>query len=252
MMRKSTQCLLAAVALTASPAAAQASSEQSSEWQFAATFYGWISDLEGDIRAAGDVEPVEVDLSHGKVLEHLKFAAFGAFEARKDRLVLMTDLTYAHLGATSGLHITELDLVDAELDATVFTATLLAGYRVAEGDIDVDLLAGGRLVVNDTDLVLSGPQRTVEGDVTKTWIDPIIATQIGVPISEKTTLTFYGDMGAGASDFTWQASAGLRYRLSRQWQLMGAWRVYSVDYDKGEFLYDATQSGPVIGARFEF
>lgn len=250
-MNRFTKTIAAGLALSWA-AAAQAEEGASSGWQFTGVFYGWISDLEGDIRAAGDVEPVEADLSHGDVLEHLKFAAFGAFEARKDRLILMTDLTYAHLGAESGLHITELDLVDAELDATVFTATLLAGYRVAQGSVDIDLLAGGRVAVNDTDLVLTGPQRSVEGDVTKTWIDPIIAAQIGVPVSDRTTLTLYGDMGGGASDFTYQLSAGVRHRIAERWELMAAWRVYGVDYDKGQFLYDAVQSGPVIGARFDF
>jgi opacity protein-like surface antigen len=244
--------VISALFLLPMASAAQASEAAPSDWQFAATFYGWVSDLEGDIRAGGDVEPVDVDLSYGKVLEHLKFAAFGAFEARKDRLVLLSDLTYAHLGASSGIEVRDADLVDAELDATTFTATLLGGYRVAQGKVDVDLLAGARLVVSDTDLVLSGPQRTVEADVTKTWIDPIVAVQVGVPVSEKTTLTFYGDMGAGASDFTWQASAGVMHRLSERWQLTAAWRHYAVDYDKGQFLYDARQSGPVIGARYEF
>lgn len=233
-------------------ASARAEEARSSDWQFAMHLYGWISDLEGDIRAGGDVEPVEADLSHGDVLEHLKFAAFGAFEARRNRLIFMADMTYAHLGAESGLHVTELDLVDAELDATVFTATLLGGYRVAQGKVDIDLLAGGRMVINDTELVLSGPLRTVSGEVTETWIDPISATQIGVPVSDKTSLTFYGDMGAGSSDFTWQAMAGVRHRISSRWQLTAAWRVYAVDYDKGQFLYDATQSGPVLGARFGF
>ena len=239
---------LAALALL--PLATSAHAQ--SDWHFASTFYAWISDLEGNLRPAGPIEPVKVDLSYGKVLEHLKFAGFGAFEVRKDRLIFMTDLTYAHLGASSGIEIRDVDLIDAELDATAFTATLLGGYRVAEGKVDVDLLAGGRLVVSDTDLILSGPQRTVEGDVTKSWIDPIVAVQIGVPVGAKTTLTVYGDVGGGASDFTWQTTIGVQHRISSHWHLTAGWRHYEVDYDKGEFLYDVKQSGPVLGARFEF
>ena len=73
-----------------------------------------------------------------------------------------------------------------------------------------------------------------------------------MPVSDRTTLTLYGDMGGGASDFTYQLSAGVRHRIAERWELMAAWRVYGVDYDKGQFLYDAVQSGPVIGARFDF
>ena len=84
----------------------------------------------------------------------------------------------------------------------------------------------------------------------KTWIDPIVAAQIAVPVSGGTTLTLYGDMGAGSSDFTWQASAGVRHRIGSRWELVAAWRHYAIDYDKGDFLYDVKQSGPVVGARF--
>jgi opacity protein-like surface antigen len=233
-------------------AAWSTAAQAQSDWQFAGSFYAWISDLEGDIRASGPVEPVQVDLSHSKVLEHLKFAGFGLFEAHKGHFVAMTDLTYAHLAASSGIEVRDVDLLEADLDASAFTATVLGGYRVAEGSVNADLLAGARLVNSDTDLVLSGPQRTVEGDVTETWIDPILATHIGIPVSSKTTMTFYGDMGGGSSDFTWQAIIGLQYRLSSHWQLTAGWRHFAVDYDKGDFLYDVKQSGPVLGARFEF
>lgn len=240
--------LFAAIALIPCPAAAQGPSG----WRFAATFYAWPSNLKGDVNTSEATHPVKVDLSHFDVLDHLKFAAFGSLEARKDRLVVLSDLTYAKLGASTGIEVRDVDLIDVELNAATFTATLLGGYRVAEGQFDIDLLAGGRLVINSTDLVLSGPQRTVEGEVTETWVDAIIATQIGVPVSSKTSLSLYGDMGGGASDFTWQLSAGVSHRVSERWALTAGWRYYSVDYDKGAFLYDVTQHGPVIGARFEF
>jgi hypothetical protein len=34
--------------------------------------------------------------------------------------------------------------------------------------------------------------------------------------------------------------------------LTAGWRHFAVDCDKGDFLYDVKQSGPVLGARFEF
>ena len=216
---------------------ASAADRSPSDWRFSVNLYGWVSNLKGSVNTAEATHPADIDFSHGDVLQHLKFAAFGSFEGRKDRLVVMSDLTYAHLGASSGIGPGDADLVDAELDASTFTGTFLGGYQVARGSVDVDLLAGARVVVNDTDLVLSGPQRSVEGDVTETWIDPIIATQIAFPVSERATLNFYGDMGGGSSDFTWQAIAGIRYRLSGRWSLTGAWRYYSVDYDTVSYTH---------------
>ncbi|MCL6740616.1 hypothetical protein LZ518_05650 [Sphingomonas sp. RB56-2] len=233
---------------------AQAAEAPRSDWQFSTTMYVWVSDLEGNLRTAGPVEPVDVDLSYGKVLKHLKFAGMGALQARKDRLIFLADLSYVHLGADSGIGIRDDDLVEADLDATTFTASLLGGYRVAEGKVDVDLMAGGRLVVTDTDLVLSGPLRTVEGDATESWVDPILAAHVGIPIGAKTTLAIYGDIGGFGvgSDLTWQAVIGVQHRIGSNWQLSAGWRHYAVDYDKGQFLYDVKQSGPIIGARFDF
>jgi opacity protein-like surface antigen len=233
-------------------ASAQAAEQNSPECQFAGTFYAWLSDFEGNLNSTSATQPVAVDLSSGDVLKHLKFGAFGSFQAKKDRLILIGDFTYAHLGAEKGIAIRDVDLVDAELDASTFTSTILGGYRVADGPVDVDLMIGGRIVVADTDLKLTGPQRTVEGDVTETWIDPIVATHVGIPVTRKTTLALYGDIGGGSSDLTWQALAGIQHQISSQWLLSAGWRYYSVDYDKGAYLYDVTQSGPILGARFEF
>ena len=87
---------------------AEATAAEGSGWEFAATFYAWLSDLEGDVRPKGTIEPVAVDLSHGDVLDSLKFAAFGTFEARKNRLIVLSDLTYAHLGASKGINIRDV------------------------------------------------------------------------------------------------------------------------------------------------
>ena len=204
---------IAAAMLLASATAAQAAEQPADQpnpnWHFTATPYVWASNLKGDMRVCCDVEPIDVDLSFGKIFDHLKFVAMGSFEARKDRLIFFADLGYVHLGASSGLNITDLDLVDAELDATTFTATMLGGYRVAQGSVDVDLFAGGRLVVADTDLVLSGPRRTVEGDVTKTWLDPIVAVRVTVPVGPRTGIALYGDVGGFgiASNSTWQLAS---------------------------------------------
>lgn len=247
-MANSIAWALATLALLFSAEKAQAESR----WQLTAIAYGWLSDLKGDINTSEGTHPVAVDLSSFEVLDHLKFAAFGGFEARKGRLILASDLTYAHIGASSGIEIRDIDLLDAEFDGTAFTATLLGGYRIAEGKVDVDLLAGARLVVSDSDLVLSGPLRTVEGDVTETWIDPIIAGQVGVPLGGRTSVNIYGDLGGGSSDFTWQGIVGVRHQVRDHWQLEAGWRYYGVDYDKGSFLYDVTQSGPILGVRFDF
>jgi hypothetical protein len=235
-------------------AAAQAEEGSKSDWQFATTMYVWVSDLEGNLRTAGEVQPVAVDLSYGDVLKHLKLAGMGALQARKGRLIFMADLNYVHLGADKGIGIRDDDLLDAELDAAVFTGTALAGYRAVEDKVDLDLMAGGRLVISDNDLKLSGPQRTVEGDVTESWVDPIVAAHLGIPVSSKTTLGIYADVGGFgmASDFTWQTVIGVQHRLSRHWHLSGGWRHYAVDYKKGYFLYDVKQSGPILGVRYDF
>ena len=258
-MRKITKSAAALIFATAATwpgvAIAQTAEQLDSGWEVGVTTYLWASGMNGDIGAIEGVQPVKVDVSFGEIFDHLKFAGMVSVQASHGRFVMFGDLQFVSLGASKDLTIRDADLVEGDLDTSTLIASALAGYRIAdEGPAIVDLLAGGRINSVHTDIELSGPLRTVEGDDTETWVDPIVGVHAAFPVSRKVTLAFYGDVGGFglSSDFTWQVLGAVQYNFNERWRASAGWRHYSVDYDKDAFLYDVSLSGPILGIRYQF
>lgn len=234
---------------------AEAPAAPEKKWEFATIGYVWFAGAKGQTDVIGPVPPVDLDLDFGDVLKGFKFAFMGAAEARHDRIVFLGDLTFIHLDAKQGIGIRDPDFLEAELDSRTAEVTLVGGYRVAnEGPVKLDLLAGGRLNWFKTTLQLDGPNRSAEGEVKQTWFDPLLAARAIAPLGGKWNAAFYGDIGGFGlgSDITWQAIPTVNYQISRKLTLGGGWRVFKVHYDKGDFLYDVAQSGPIITFRTTF
>jgi hypothetical protein len=203
----------------------------------------------------GPVPPVDLDMSFGDVLKNFKFAFMGAAEVKHDRLVFLGDLMWVHLGGDAGVGIRDPDFIHVELDSRTWAITAVGGYRVAnDGPIKFDLMAGGRLNGFKTTVQVTGPNRSAEGEVKQTWLDPIIAARVGAPLGGKFSASFYGDVGGFgiASDITWQLIGSVNYQVNHKLRLGAGWRTWKVHYDKGVFLYDAAQNGPIIVFRTDF
>jgi hypothetical protein len=228
--------------------------DASKKWEFSTVTYLWGASVHGD----SDISPlptVDVDLKFSKVLKNLKFAFMGAAEARHDRLIFLGDLMWTHLGASEGIGVRDPDFIDAKLDLKTLALTGLAGYRVAnEGPVVVDLFAGGRVNNSTTELDLAGPNREAHAKVSETWVDPVIATRINIPLGGKFGMTLYGDIGGvlWGSDFNWQGVGTVDYRFSRKLMVGAGWRYFKVNYDTDDFLYNIAQSGPFLGLRYTF
>lgn len=222
------------------------------KWEFATIGYVWFAGAKGETDVIGPLDPVGLDLSFGDVLKAFRFAFMGAAEARRDRLVILGDLTFIHLDTKRGIDIRNRDFLDAELDTKTAEVTLLGGYRVVnKGPVIVDLLAGGRMNFFKVSLQLEGPNRSAEGSVTQNWLDPLIAARVQAPLGGKWSLGAYGDLGGiiFGSDLTWQGTATVNYQISRKMSVGAGWRYYKVNYSHGDFLYDVAQSGPTITFR---
>jgi hypothetical protein len=239
----------------ASPDANAQPADDPRKWHFSTIGYGWFSGIKGETDVIGPVAPVGLDLSFGTIFKHLKFVFMGAAEARKDRLVFVGDLMWVHLGASKGIDIRDRAFLDADLDSKTLAVTALAGYRVAsKGPVVVDVLAGARVNGTKTALSLTGPNRSASGSVSQTWVDPVIAVRANAPLGGKASLTLYGDIAGvlWGSDFSWQGLATVNYQIGRRIRLGAGWRYFKVNYDKGDFLYDVAQSGPIIVFRTDF
>lgn len=216
-------------------------------WQFRSALYGWGQAFNGEVGIRGLEADVNIDFKD--ILEDLNFAAMGVFEISKGRWSLLADLNYAEVGdSVSPLPATPNLIVDYEQKQ--FLGNFLAIYQViGNPEMKLDVFGGAR--VNWIDFELSaGPGITKD----ETWVDPVIGARFEAPLPNDFFFRALGDIGGfgAASHFTWQALAGFGWRFSDSGALLLGYRALGTDYQDGNFSYDMTTHGPVLGVEFKF
>jgi opacity protein-like surface antigen len=244
---------ICAIAISASPAHAQAPASTSEEWTFTLSPYVWFSGLGGEVTLPRGSESFNADF--GDIFESLKFSVMGIFEARRENFSLILDLMYLNLqqgvpvpgggaysGGSSRVKTTEASAIG------LFTLAEQPGGRFELG-------GGLRAWWLNTEIRLDPgllPGRTV--DQTTNWVDPIIAARASLRLNDRLSLTGYGDIGGFGvgSEFTWQAIATLDWRVSDWISASVGYRWIQIEYDSGRATIDLEMSGPIVGASFRF
>ncbi len=221
-------------------------------WQFQLTPYIWFSGLEGTVGARGLTR--EVDASFADIIDEFNIGAMGAFEARRGRLLLLTDMQYIRLTdqkeTPGGL------FSDAEIEIKQFVFEPKAGFRAVQGKAGhVDLFAGVRVWHLSTDINLgAGLLPAASASASKNWVDPIFGARFQLNLSPKIFVAGKGDgggFGAG-SESTWQLLAAVGYNLNERYSLLTGYRYLSVNYRSGGFIYDTNMKGLVTGLGIRF
>jgi hypothetical protein len=86
------------------------------------------------------------------------------------------------------------------------------------------------------------------------WLDPYIGIRGRLNISSRFFAGARADVGGIGigSDLTWQAFAGVGYKLTEHIDAELGWRHLVIDYEEDDFAVDATLSGVTIGMAFRF
>jgi hypothetical protein len=135
---------------------------------------------------------------------------------------------------------------------------LYGGYTVARTeDYVFDVLAGLRYFEMDVDAQLQftgalpppGPSLNLSQSV-DLW-DAVVGVKGSYDLDRNCYIPYHLDVGAGDSDLTWQAVAGLGYRF--EWgNVLAAYRHLVYDQGGSGLIQDIEFSGPAIGLSFEF
>lgn len=123
-----------------------------------------------------------------------------------------------------------------------YTFDLIAGARYISIDVDVSLSADGPFPPS-----LPGRDFAQSAEL---W-DAVVGFKGSYNINEQWYIPYHFDIGAGDSDLTWQALAGVGYRYG--WgDVLLAYRHMS--YDQGDLglVQDLEFSGPAIAVNFRF
>jgi opacity protein-like surface antigen len=222
------------------------------KWQFQFSPYFWLASLHGTAGVGN--RSTQVDESFSDIFHTLKFAFMGVFEARKGKLMLVTDLEYVSIEddkATPGPFFSN---VNAKFKTFIFDPEV--GYRLYDDPdkgASVDVLGGVRVMRVSSDLAFGAgilPATQVQGS--RTWVDGIVGLRGKTAVSKKMFVTGKFDLGGGGSSFTWQLFGGAGYNVTPKIALIGGYRVLDVNYNKNNFVYDMNQRGPILGLGFRF
>ena len=237
---------------SAVPAAAQDSNsdmEAEADGGVQLTIYGWLAGASGDFTPFAGAPTIAFDDSFSDVLENLDAAFFASAQYRRDRFVVVGDVSYAALSHDGVVP----PGIPASGKISQLAITALAGARVADTDkLTLDLLAGAR--VWDVDGRVSVPAVGISAAPGKTFVDPILAARLNAGIAPRLSATFQGDIGGFGigSDITYQLFGTLNYRIGRRSYISAGWRHLALDFSDAGTVFDGSQTGPLIGFTHRF
>ena len=271
-----TLALLLAVPL---PAAAQSADDK---WQFSLMPYLWLPTIDGTLkfqgRAGGNPE-VNVKANPGDYLSDVEMAAMLAFEARKGKWLVYSDVTYMKMGDNASsvrsvnfnpglppnpVSTTLNSGTQTDLYATIWTVA--GGYNlVQDRKVSLDVIGGARylhlkattnwqLTATVTDPV-GGGVFPASGSVKESgdiW-DGIVGVKGRFRLGEGSWFVpYYLDAGTGGSQYTWQAQTGIGYAFRWGDLVLGYRYLAWQQDDNNKVIQDLKLYGFGLGGVFHF
>jgi hypothetical protein len=216
-------------------------------WKVVVSPYLFGAGLRGAIGIEGADGEVNADFSD--LLGELDFGGGINVELAPpdSSLGLLLGLTYVGLEEDGRTTAPGFDSVDAELDQTVVEASLVLELQP---DGLVDLLLGARYwdLEGDLKAIATPPGDDVAASRGASWVEPLIGVRSRIPLSESLSLLLRGDAGGFGlgSEYTYDLGGQLAWAFSRSFELALGYRLLYAKYDD-DFLYDASNAGPVLG-----
>jgi hypothetical protein len=235
------------------PPAAVEAAAPSSPWTFSVSLYGWTAGVDARARTLPPLPAVDINLSITDVLENLDIAVMGLIEARNGPWMLMADLVYSRISPGRSFSVAGLNGT-VGLDSRAFIGLGAIGYRLWDnGRLSFDGFVGARVWSLDNTLTLTVPGvGSVDYGKRKTWTDAVVGGRVILRLTDKVFASMIGAVGGLNANFEWDIYAGLNYEFSDRWAGFAGYRALHVDYESGNFLYKATQHGPVLGVSARF
>ena len=254
-----------------------AAAEDKPKWEFEAAPYGWLSAINGSATVKG--RTAQFNLSESQVWGLLEdgnaFAAAGYFSVRYDRWSAFVDSFGGYLEPSVSERIpTQLCTLSVEATAKTQIAItdFAVGYQLGRWalagrrrPVTLGIYTGSRLGYLNVKLsasggVVGGIQRAGSASSSFDWADPLIGVRWEVPLLDRLSLDFRGDIGGfgASSQLTWNIVSGVRFWLPwtpwsiQPWLGLG-YRLlaYDRDFGSGDSLQLQIR-GPTSGMGFVF
>jgi hypothetical protein len=221
-------------------------------WTFSMNLYGWASGLEGTLRTLPPLPAVDVNIGFDQVIKNLDGALMGTMEVGYGRFFVFGDLIASKLSPDKDFTRPNVE-GSISLDSSAIIGTGLAGFRFLDnGQLEVDGLAGVRVFSMDNTLDVTLNRVTVSYGKDAQWVDAVGGFRIRYKFDQNWTAVLIALGGGGSSDYEWDLFGGVGYRFSERWGAFAGYRALKVDYQSGNYIYNALQHGPVLGVNIRF
>jgi len=218
------------------------------EWKHTLVpLYLWGAGIEGTSQIGPVSAPVSIEFSDA--LDNLDTAFTFHYEASKGKIGFLAD--FFHLSLAPANTLANGASAGVDLSNNIWELGMLYRPDSAKG---LDILYGLRGVDFKLDVGLNGAPKKTLAD--QNWIDAFVGLRKNIAVSDKASFIIRGDIGAGDSDFVWNAALLFDYRFNKTISMFGGYRWLDYDYATGSgaerFTYDVTYEGPAIALRFDW
>jgi len=241
------------IAIVEEVAPAPMAVEESSEWKQSLTLYAWLPSLDGTLKY--NIPGEEGGTGESDIISKLDGAFMGTYAVRKNKWSFLADAIYFKMSDSQEVSATILNrtlTLSSEQELVNWIVSGYVGYNLVENEtFTVDAIAGLRYLSLGVDISLSlnNLQRSISPSVE--FYDGVIGVQGMANLSESWYIPYHFDVGAGDSDLTAQASAGLGYRFG--WgDVRLSYRYLYYDQGTDGLVNSLDAYGPQIGVTFNF
>lgn len=235
------------------PAQTQPQNTTDGDWHFSVSPYLWFAGLSGTVGAFG--HETSVHASIGDILSNFEMGLMTAAEVRKNHWVVPLDFMWIKLEADHALPF-DPGVSYAVVKVSEVVLTPGVGYRVVDNDkTTVEARVGLRYWHLGQNISFQPSGVLNNFSPSANWVDVVAGSKIERVLTPKVLLTIFGDAGAGGANIDYQFGGLLGYKLSQKAILQAGWRYLDVNYRNSPpqlFVYDAHQSGALLGVTFNF
>lgn len=236
-------------------------SADNDRWRFTVAPYIWGAAINGDV-TLGPVQE-DVDLSIIDILKDFGFGGMLYAEARTPRFGFFTNLLFVRTKDESS------GTVETDVKTDTAQVALGAFYRVLDWhwgkslggqplSVALEPLAGVRWSYLRGEVEFSGgPVNLPQADRSESFFDPIVGARVSSDLSEAWLALISADVGGFhvGSDYSWNVQGHVGYRAT----VLGLPAIFSVGYralhqkyQSGDFKWEVTQHGPMLGMAYTF
>lgn len=222
---------------------------------FFLTGYLWTSAMNGQVGTLPPLPPANVNLSFGDILQNFDGGIMGGGEMRLRRWSVLLDAMWTQVSPNATLS----GPLQSELGLRTRSTTLQTDvlYRIYNSrPVTVDAGLGLRYWHLNNQLTIDPNLPGDGGSVTETedWVDPLFVARLSTRLGGPWSLTFLGDVGGFniGSQLTYQLAGTLNYQVNPSLALRAGYRMLSVNYEQGSYLYNVLMQGPIIGMTYRF